>query len=242
MTTTRRARRPVTYTHLRAHETTLQRVFRRHARFVEHTHTIVQQRDQAPVDDEPRGVVAGDRLLAEPLHKGVGRVEDLVARERGSDHLDQGQHRRGVEEVHADDAFPAARCVRDLRDGERRGVRREDRVGLDDLLQLAEELPFDAEVLEGGLDHELARAEVGEVGHEREPSERRVLVVLRQAAFLDASREVMVDPLARLLSELGSDLAADYVEPGLQANLRDPGAHGAEADHADATDLHGARS
>ena len=52
----------------------------------------------------------------------------------------------------------------------------------------------------------------------------------------------MVDPLARFLAELGLDLAADDLEPGLQADLRDPGTHGAEADHPDATDLHGARS
>jgi hypothetical protein len=52
----------------------------------------------------------------------------------------------------------------------------------------------------------------------------------------------VIDPLARLLPELGADLAADHLEPGLEANLRDAGTHGAEADDADTTDLHGARS
>ena len=52
----------------------------------------------------------------------------------------------------------------------------------------------------------------------------------------------MVDPLPRALTQLGADVAADDLEPRLQADLRDPGAHGAEADDADASDLHGARS
>ena len=52
----------------------------------------------------------------------------------------------------------------------------------------------------------------------------------------------MVDPPARGLAELRLDLAADHLEPGLQADLRDPGAHGAEPDDSDPRDLHGARS
>ena len=52
----------------------------------------------------------------------------------------------------------------------------------------------------------------------------------------------MVDPATRALAELGLDLAADYLEAGLQADLRDPGTHRAEPDDPDASDLHGARS
>jgi hypothetical protein len=52
----------------------------------------------------------------------------------------------------------------------------------------------------------------------------------------------VIDPLACLLPELGADLAPDHLQPGLKADLRDPGPHGAETDDADATDLHGARS
>ena len=55
---------------------------------------------------------------------------------------------------------------------------------------------------------------------------------------------IVEDPAAKreLFAELRADVAADDLEPGLQADLCDPGAHGAEADDADATDLHGARS
>ena len=40
-------------------------ILRRHVRLVEHAHAVVQERDEDPVDDEARRVVAADRLLAE---------------------------------------------------------------------------------------------------------------------------------------------------------------------------------
>ena len=51
------------------------------------------------------------------------------------------------------------------------------------------------------------------------------------------------DPLVRTLAQLGRHLATDGLEPGLDAELRDPGAHRAQADDADGADLprHGAR-
>ena len=76
-------------------------------------------------------------------------------------------------------------------------------------------------------------AEVGELGRQRQAAERGVLLVLGQPLLLDAAGEVVVDPLPRALAELGLDLAADDLEAGLQADLRDPGTHRAEPDHPD---------
>ena len=111
-----------------------------------------------------------------------------------------------------------------------------------DPVQLAEELSLDLEVLEGGLDHELARAQVGELGRQREPAECGIFLLLGQAPLFDAPGEVVVDRPARALAELLGDIAPDDLDAGLKADLRDPGTHGAEPDHADPGDLHGARS
>ena len=59
--------------------------------------------------------------------------------------------------------------------------------------------------------------------------------------LLDLAREEVRDALARLLAQLGRDLAPDRLDAGLDAELRDARAHGAEADHADCAHLHGAR-
>jgi hypothetical protein len=169
-------------------------------------------------------------------------VERLVARVRGADDLDQRQHRRRVEEVQPDDALRGPGRVGDLRHRKRRGVRGEDRGRRQDAVELAEELALDVEVLERGLDHELAAGKVGELSGEREAPEGRVLLVLREAFLLDPAREVVVDAPARGLAELERHIAADDLETGLEADLRNPGTHRAEPDYADASDLHGARS
>ena len=210
---------------------------------VEDAHAVIQERDQDPVDDEAGRVVAGDRFLAEAPREGVGGLEGLVARIRRADHLDERQHRRRVEEVHADHSLGCPRRLGDLRHRERGGVRGEDGVGRDEPVELLEELALDLQILEGSLDHEPAGAELGDVGDERQAAERRVLLVLAQAPFLDAAGQVVVDRLPPPLAELRVDLAADHLDSGLDADLRDAGAHGAEPDDADARDLrHGARS
>ena len=72
-------------------------------------------------------------------------------------------------------------AVGDLRDRERRRVGGQDRGRGDEAVELAEQLALDLEVLEGGLDHELAVRQVGELGGQRQPSERGVLLVLASA-------------------------------------------------------------
>ena len=145
--------------------------------------------------------------------------------------------------MHADHSLGCPRRLGDLRHRERGGVRRENGRWLDDPVELREERAFDVEVFERSLDHEPARGELAEVRDEGQAAERSVLLVLAQAPFLDAAGQVVVDRLPPPLAELRVDLAADHLDSGLHANLRDAGAHGAEPDDADARDLrHGARS
>ena len=92
-------------------------------------------------------------------------LDGAVGRELGSHDLHERHQRSRIEEVHAHDAFWRRRRRRDLRDGERRRVRREDRVGANDSLELSEELELRAEVLDDRLDDQIA---VGEVA--RDPS------------------------------------------------------------------------
>ena len=56
--------------------------------------------------------------------------------------------------------------------------------------------------------------------------------------FLDAAREVALDRRAAALTELVGDLPADGLEAGLDAELRDAGAHRAQPDDPDPGDLH----
>ena len=86
--------------------------------------------------------------------------------ELGLDDLDERHQRRRVEEVHADDALRAGRRGRDLGHRERRGVRREDRVGSADPVELGEERALRLELLDDRLDHEVAVGERLELGRD----------------------------------------------------------------------------
>src|SRR6266542_6941350 len=104
--------------------------------------------------------------------------------------------------MYSDHTLGSGGRSRDLAHGQRRRVRREDRVRRGDPLQLGEKLALDAEVLESGLDHDLERGKVGELGDECQATEGLVFLLLGQPALLDAAREVVVDPSASSLAEL----------------------------------------
>ena len=61
----------------------------------------------------------------------------------------------------------SSRCC-DLRHREGRGVRGENRVLANGRFELAEQLLLDDEILEDGLDHEVALGEVTDLGGDRE--------------------------------------------------------------------------
>ena len=211
-------------------------------RLVEHANAVVQQRNQDAVDDEARRVVARHGLLACPFSPGIGGLDRFVGGLTRAHDLHQRKDRRGIEEVHAEDALRVLRRFRDLGHGEGRRVRGQDRIRPSQAVQLAEHLALEVELLQHGLDHEVAVGEIRELGRQAQPGQRRVPLSLRQAAFLDTTGEIALDRRASPLTELGAHLVSDRLETSLNADLRDSGAHRAEADHAHLADLHGGRS
>jgi hypothetical protein len=153
------------------------------------------------------------------------------------DDLDERHQRRRVEEVHADDALRAGRRGRDLGHREGRGVGSEDRVGPAEPVELREEGTLGHELLHDRLDHEVTLRKHLDLRRDAETGNGRVAIFLPELALLDLAREEMTDLARCCLTELVAHLAADGVVAGLDRELRDPGAHGAEADHADGANL-----
>jgi hypothetical protein len=211
----------------------------RHAGLVEHSDAVVEQGDQHAVDHEPGRVVARNRGLAEPLDDGDRGADRVVRRQLRPDDLDERHQRSGIEEVQADDALGRGRRGSDLRHGERGRVRREDGVGAARPLEVPEQLALCTELLDDRLDHEVAVRERGELGGRLQPADGSVALLLRALAFLDLSREEVIDPGRCRLSELGRNLAPDDVEARLDRNLSDARAHRAEPDHPDPLHIHG---
>ena len=69
--------------------------------------------------------------------------------------------------------------------------------------------------------------------------ERRLALVGGHPLLVDLALEEVRDPPARGLAELVRDLAADGVVSGLDSELGDARAHGAEPDDADRADAGG---
>ena len=188
-------------------------------------------------DDEARRVTAGNRGLADPLHERECGSERLVGREVGSDDLDERKHWCRVEEVKADHSLRVGRHRRHLRYGQRRGVRCEHGVRPNDAVELTEERLLHREILDGRLDHEIARLECREIVRDRQPRERSVSLLHRQPALLDAAPHVPLDCRAAPFGELGGQFPSNGVDPGEDANLGDSRTHLPETDDPDSSDL-----
>jgi hypothetical protein len=154
------------------------------------------------------------------------------------DELDERHQGRRVEEVHADDTLGSGRRSGDLGHRERGGVGREDRIRPADPVELREDRALGLELLHDRLDHQVAAGEHFKLCGDGEPCDCSVALSLFELPLLDLAGEEMADPACCRLGELGSHLASDRVVASLDRELRDPGTHRAEADHADRADLH----
>src|SRR4051812_39820325 len=189
--------------------------------------------------DEPRGLLAADRLLLDLLSEVVGVLHRLLGRLVALDHLDQAHHRRGVEEVEADDLLGPARGLAHLGDREGARVRAEDRVPGRDFVQLSEHRLLDAHALRHRLDHEVDVAEAlvlgGAVDTAEELGGLLVRLLLGDLLLLDQAGELALGDLLRLLEALVDELLVDVLEDDIHIrggeHLGDLSAHGASADH-----------
>src|SRR4029450_279748 len=121
-----------------------------------------------------------------------------------------------------------------------RRIRRQHGVRSCDPVELGEDLPLQLQVLEGGLDHEIAVGQIRQLRGQRQALRRATAFTLGQPSFLHAAVEVPLDRGATALRKLLADLAPDSVESGLHAHLRDTRAHRSQADDTDLLKRHAA--
>jgi hypothetical protein len=125
-----------------------------------------------------------------------------------------------------------------LRDRERRGVRGEDRLGLAQLVEPLVGLALEVEVLDDGLDDEVAVGEVFEFGRAAHAAANLPLLLGGDGPLLGELRQRLLYPGEAALAQLARDFADDDFHPGRRAGLRDARAHQAAAEHAHFPYLH----
>ncbi|MDT4846273.1 hypothetical protein FQZ97_802890 [compost metagenome] len=161
-----------------------------------------------------------------------------VAREVAADQFHQRHHRHRVEEVHADEAVGARGGGGQLRDRDRRGVRRDDHLGAHQLVHLLEDLELERVVLGGGLDDELRALQVVVVGRALDQRQRGGLLLGRELFLLDQAVEAARDGGDALVDGGLGHVDHHHVDARYRAGLGDAVAHGAGADDAHSLNRH----
>jgi hypothetical protein len=142
--------------------------------------------------------------------------------------------------VQTHEAVGTLRGGRHLRDRQRRGVRGEQRLPRARLVERLVHLALQLEVLDDGLDHDLAGAQLSELGRPPQPRQHFLHALRLQLPLVDALLQEGFDLRQALLQQLVRDLANHDVVPGLGADLRDPRAHQPASDDSDRPDRHAA--
>jgi hypothetical protein len=205
--------------------------------FVQGVDRLVDHRHQHAVDDEGGEVlgVAGD--LAQRLGEGHGR---LVGRHVGGDAADdlhQLHQRHRVHEVQADEALGTIRGRGQAGDRDRRGVRGQQRVGLEVRLQAAEDRLLDLLVLGGRLDGQVGRADGLQALGRRDAGQGRLHGGVVDDAAADLAGQVLLDEGQTRVDPLARDVMETHVVAGEGDDMRDAGPHLARADDADRLDF-----
>src|SRR5919199_985562 len=136
------------------------------------------------------------------------------------------------------DAVQPAAAGGDFRDRQRGRVRGEDRVRGAHGVEPRQELALDRQLLEHGLDHEIAGAERTEIGAALQPRQDAVARLRRQLAALDRLGEEGGDLRCGAVERLGAQVVADGPVSGAGRHDGDAGAHG-PGGAADADDAYG---
>ncbi|MNQ73657.1 hypothetical protein D3C85_883960 [compost metagenome] len=116
------------------------------------------------------------------------------------------------------------------------GIGREDDILANQRLDLAQQILFDCEVFENGLDHQLGRGELCPVGAGIQPGQLAIGPVLTDSSCLDAPLVVAGNPLLAPLEGGGVLLQQHDLESGLKESQGNAAAHRAGSDHRHAVD------
>ena len=143
----------------------------------------------------------------------------------------------GIEEVHARDALWLPEVRRHLRHGQRRRVRCQDACIPHDTLELCEHLLLDRQLLEHGLQNEVAVGEGGVGGLARDERGEKAALVLVVAALRNLAVDLGSDVAESVLDDLLLHVTDHdrHFEP--EEERRDLPRHQAGADDPDLPDL-----
>ncbi len=191
---------------------------------------LVDHRHQDAIGDESGIVVHLDRDLAQRPRRLHDRGRGGVAGGVSPNHLDQLHHRDGVHEVHPDHLLGPPGARRDLGDGDRAGVGREDRAGRGDAIELLEDRELHRRVLARRLYNEVGAGGGIQRGPRLHPGEDLPRSFRRDGALLHLAVEIAADRCGGLVQRARGAVHQRYLPAVLGEDVGDAVPHGAGAD------------
>ena len=177
------------------------------------------------------------RLFADGVHQRDDGRANLVRGLQGANDLDQLHHRDGIEEMHADHAARRFRRRRNLGDGNRRGIGRQNGVDAADAVEIGHHRLLDLEFLQHRFDHQIALAQRLQFGRRRDPRESRIGVGDFEFFARNQPVEAFPDRVDALIERFWRNVAQDDGKAGHGEGLGDAIAHRARADDTDPLDF-----
>ncbi len=165
-------------------------------------------------------------------------LERLIGGGDRTHELDQLHGRHRIEEVHAQHAVRPLCGCRQLNDGNRTRIARQDRLWWADLIELCKQLLLEVEVLDGCFNHQVTISEVFQPRRPSHPAARRLLVCWCQLATLHRRLHRCLDVVEPPGQELVVDLTHEGIVAGTCAHLGDASAHQPNPYNANALNLH----
>jgi hypothetical protein len=174
-----------------------------------------------------------DRRLAPRRRRRVDRIGDAAIGGEPAHDLDQRQHRRRIEEMHAHDARRVGKTGGQRGDRQRRRIRREDRVLGHDHLELAKQRAFRVEVFDDHFDDERGAHAITERVHRQDAVDGRARVIVAELVLGNERVERSSDLASRIVRGAHPRVEKPDGMPRSGRDLRDARAHGARADDRD---------
>src|SRR5580704_17487501 len=159
------------------------------------SHGIEHVRHEQPVDDKPGRIFRTHRFFAQSPDKVVGGLDRRETGPDGRDDHHEWHHRHRIEKLEPDEAIRTAAGGRHRRDGQTRGIRGKNRLGLGQPIELAPQMILDLEVLEHGLDDNLPDGCRLEIGPEGQTGQRGLAIVMTQLPALHGASQRFLDRL-----------------------------------------------
>ena len=206
--------------------------------FLEEKSRLVHVGTQDAIDDEAGAVVADDNRFAELARKIRDRHDRFIGRLRPANHFHQRHAIDRIEKVHADNPLGMLCVRRDVGDRQRRRVAGEDCSLLRDRFEFGQDFPFDLQIFDDRLNHEIGVLVAGPVGGRRDARDFPLHLTARNAASLDLPFPDFRGRFQSARERVPVDVPHPDERIGLVGkDVRDPPAHHARPQHADARDL-----